>query len=68
MRDVMTKLEDCYTLPLHTRLNFETFTEIKEQGYSRIPVYSGEKENIVHILFTKGAQLSICVVARNCIA
>jgi metal transporter CNNM len=39
VEDVMTKLEDCYMLPLHTVLDFETIAEIKEQGYSCIPVY-----------------------------
>ena len=35
------------------RLNFETVSEIKGQGYSRIPVYSEERTNIVHILYAK---------------
>merc|ERR1719450_1348556 len=52
-RDVMTCLEDCYMLPIDTLLNFETISEIKDQGYSRIPVYDGECVNIVHILFAK---------------
>merc|ERR1719357_2104204 len=53
VKDVMTHLDDCYMLPLDTLLNFETISEIKEQGYSRIPVYDGERVNIVHILFAK---------------
>merc|ERR1712013_902125 len=51
--DVMTHLDDCYMLPIDTLLNFETISEIKDQGYSRIPVYDGERVNIVHILFAK---------------
>ena len=51
--DVMTQLEDCYMLPLSSVLNFKTVSEIKDQGYSRIPVYDGGRTNIVHILFTK---------------
>ena len=35
VREVMTRLEDCYMLPVDTILNFETISEIKEQGYSR---------------------------------
>ena len=49
----MTRLEDCYMLPMKTPLNFETVSEIREQGYSRIPVYDGDRTNIVHVLFAK---------------
>lgn len=49
----MTCLEDCYMLPIETKLNFETISEIKDQGYSRIPVFHEERANIVHILFAK---------------
>ena len=40
-------------LPLKTILNFETVSEIREQGFSRIPVYDGDRVNIVHVLFAK---------------
>ena len=40
-------------LPIETKLNFETISEIKDQGYSRIPVFKEERANIVHILFAK---------------
>jgi len=53
VKDVMTKLEDCYMLPLDKHLDFETVSEIKSQGYSRIPVYKQEKENVVYILLAK---------------
>ena len=53
VRSVMTKLEDVYMLPLNSILNFETVSEIREQGYSRIPVFENETNNIVHILFAK---------------
>lgn len=53
VRSVMTKLEDCYMLPLKTNLNFETVSEIREQGYSRIPVYNKDRADIVHVLFAK---------------
>merc|ERR1712106_723330 len=53
VKDVMTHLDDCYMLPIETLLNFETVSEIKDQGYSRIPVYDGDRVNIVHILFAK---------------
>ena len=53
VKDVMTHLDDCYMLPMETVLNFETISELKDQGYSRIPVYKGERSNIVHILFAR---------------
>ena len=46
-------MQDCYMLPLKSYLNFETVSEIREQGYSRIPVYDGDRSNILHILFAK---------------
>jgi len=53
VKDVMTKLEDIYMLQLDSVLDFETISEIREQGYSRIPVFNGEFNNIVHIMFAK---------------
>eukprot|EP00092_Neocalanus_flemingeri_P017590 GFUD01019031.1.p1 GENE.GFUD01019031.1~~GFUD01019031.1.p1 ORF type:complete len:1105 (+),score=307.53 GFUD01019031.1:114-3428(+) len=53
VKDIMTHIDDCYMLPLDSVLNFKTVSEIKDQGYSRIPVYNGERTNIVNILFTK---------------
>ena len=51
--DVMTPLADAFLLPLKTILDFDSISDIKTQGYSRIPVYDGERENIVHILLAK---------------
>ena len=53
MRDVMTRIEDCYMLSMDTVLDFETVSEIQSQGYSRIPVYQKERNNVVYILFAK---------------
>ncbi|ODN06181.1 Metal transporter CNNM2 [Orchesella cincta] len=50
---IMTRLEDTFMLPLDGELDFETLNEIRKQGYSRIPIYDGERRNIVTILFTK---------------
>ena len=49
----MTKLEDVYMLPCNTTFNFETISEIREQGYSRIPVYDTDRSNIQNVLLTK---------------
>ncbi|CAG4981489.1 unnamed protein product [Colias eurytheme] len=53
VKDVMTKLKDCFMLPINTVLDFETMTEIVKSGYSRIPVYEGHRGNIVTVLFIK---------------
>ncbi len=53
VKDIMTKVDDVYMLPLEAVLDFDTVSEIREQGYSRIPVYSNDRKNIVHILFAK---------------
>ena len=44
---------DCYMLPIDSVLYFETISEIKDQGYSRDPIYQGEKHDIVNILFAE---------------
>ena len=49
----MTKLDDIYMLPYKTVLNFETVSEIREQGYSRIPIYENDRFNVIHVLFAK---------------
>mmetsp|Transcript_17252 Transcript_17252/g.56065 ORF Transcript_17252/g.56065 Transcript_17252/m.56065 type:complete len:874 (-) Transcript_17252:45-2666(-) len=51
--DVMTPLEDVYMLPANTTLNFSTVRDIFEHGFSRVPVFKGERENIVGLLFVK---------------
>ncbi|KAL4714272.1 hypothetical protein ACJJTC_009624 [Scirpophaga incertulas] len=53
VKDVMTKLKDCFMLPITSVLDFETMTEIVKSGYSRIPVYDGHRGNIVTVLFIK---------------
>ncbi|XP_004927345.2 unextended protein [Bombyx mori] len=53
VKDVMTKLKDCFMLPINSVLDFETMSEIVKSGYSRIPVYEGHRGNIVTVLFIK---------------
>ncbi|ESO96326.1 hypothetical protein LOTGIDRAFT_65901, partial [Lottia gigantea] len=51
--DVMTKIDDVYMLDINTTLDFETMSEILKHGYTRIPVFDGEKSHIVNLLNTK---------------
>ena len=53
VEDIMTPLGDCYMLPIDSVLDFNTISEIKEKGYSRIPVFQGDETNVTHILLTK---------------
>ncbi|ESO10268.1 hypothetical protein HELRODRAFT_139909, partial [Helobdella robusta] len=47
--DVMTRIDDVYMIEENSLLNFETLNQIICSGYSRIPVYSGSRHNIVAI-------------------
>jgi len=53
VQSVMTPLEDVYMLPESTRLSFKVVREIFEQGFSRVPVFRGERQVIVGLLFVK---------------
>ena len=53
VENIMTPLADCYMLPVESVLDFKTVSEIKNKGYSRIPVYSQDETNIVYILLAK---------------
>ncbi|CAG2174196.1 unnamed protein product [Oppiella nova] len=51
--EIMTQIQDVFMLPYNTILNFETLTQINSQGYSRIPVFEGDRNNVVGILHAK---------------
>uniref|UniRef100_A0A8C7YPV5 Metal transporter n=1 Tax=Oryzias sinensis TaxID=183150 RepID=A0A8C7YPV5_9TELE len=53
VEDVMTPLRDCFMIPGDTTLDFNTMSEIMKSGYTRIPVFEGEKSNIVDLLLVK---------------
>ncbi|XP_031418108.1 metal transporter CNNM2 isoform X2 [Clupea harengus] len=50
---VMTPLRDCFMIPGDGILDFNTMSEVMESGYTRIPVFEGERSNIVDLLFVK---------------
>ena len=50
---VMTALNNVHMVELHDRLNFQTMLNIYRQGFTRVPVYDTERDNIVGILFVK---------------
>lgn len=51
--EIMTKLEDVFSLPTKSVLNFDTLSLIQKSGFSRIPIYDQERSNIVAVLFAK---------------
>ena len=57
VNDVMTKLDDAFLLNIEKKLDFKTISEITQRGHSRIPVYEGERANIIGILYTRDLSL-----------
>ncbi|XP_029114921.1 metal transporter CNNM2 isoform X1 [Scleropages formosus] len=53
VEDVMTPLRDCFMITADAILDFNTMSEIMESGYTRIPVFEGDRSNIVDLLFVK---------------
>ncbi|HEY0964726.1 MAG TPA: CNNM domain-containing protein [Candidatus Paceibacterota bacterium] len=53
VREVMTPAEAVVSFDEHQKLNDEFFTVVAEHGFSRLPVYSGTKSNIIGILYVK---------------
>ncbi|XP_062832443.1 metal transporter CNNM1 isoform X2 [Anolis carolinensis] len=52
--DVLTPLSRCFMLRADATLDFATVSEILRSGYTRIPVYEGDRrDNIVDLLFVK---------------
>ncbi|CAG0923668.1 unnamed protein product [Notodromas monacha] len=51
--EVMTKLDDVFMLSYEAVLDFTTMSEIRRNGYSRIPVYERDRSNIVGVLYVK---------------
>ncbi|KAK9874943.1 hypothetical protein WA026_005760 [Henosepilachna vigintioctopunctata] len=51
--EVMTKIEDVFMLDYEAVLDFGTVSEIMKSGFSRIPVFEGNRQNIVTMLYIK---------------
>ncbi|RWS24483.1 metal transporter CNNM4-like protein [Leptotrombidium deliense] len=50
---VMTPLDQVYMISASEKLDKETVSEIAQRGYSRIPIYSKERSNVVGLLYVK---------------
>ncbi|XP_074625391.1 uncharacterized protein LOC141883712 [Acropora palmata] len=53
VEDDYTPLDSVYMLDINRKLDKATMKEISEKGHSRVPVYDGDRENIVGLLFVK---------------
>ena len=53
VRDVMTKVDDVYMIAFNGTLDFDTMNEIMKTGYTRVPVYEGERSNVIALLNIK---------------
>ena len=53
VRDVMTELDKVFMVESSTRLTFQVLMDIYKSGFTRIPVYEIDRQNIVGMLFTK---------------
>ncbi|MFT5849442.1 MAG: metal transporter CNNM [Patiriisocius sp.] len=53
VREVMTPKEKVISFEINQRLTEDFFEAVTDHGHSRYPVYSGNAENIVGLLFTK---------------
>ncbi|CAD7701894.1 unnamed protein product, partial [Ostreobium quekettii] len=51
--DVMTTIDKVFMMEASVKLNFENTLDIYNTGYTRIPIYEGDRSNIVGILYTK---------------
>jgi metal transporter CNNM len=51
--DVMTPVTQIFRYEANTLITKEVLDKIKEEHYSRIPIYSGTRDNIIGILYAK---------------
>lgn len=53
VREVMTTIDKVFMLSLNRKLDFETMMEIYRSGFTRVPIYEGDPNNFVAVLFVK---------------
>ena len=51
--EVMTKFEDVYCISVDSVLDFKLMREIYDSGFSRIPIYERDRNNIVGLLYVR---------------
>jgi metal transporter CNNM len=53
VKDIMTDIRDVFMLNIDTTINFQQLQIIIDKGFSRIPVWEEDDNNIVGLLFVK---------------
>ncbi|CAM9946697.1 unnamed protein product, partial [Discosporangium mesarthrocarpum] len=53
VKAVMTPIKDVFMLGVDQKLNFKTLSVIFKSGFSRIPVFGNNRNDIIGLLFTK---------------
>ncbi|KAL6516063.1 DUF21 domain-containing protein [Orobanche gracilis] len=51
--EAMTPIESTFSLDVNSKLDWEVIGKILARGYSRIPVFSGNRKNIIGLLLVK---------------
>ena len=51
--EVMTPIDEVYMLEINTHLDHRMLREIYSKGFSRIPIYDKNKDNIVGVLMAR---------------
>lgn len=51
--DAMTPIDSTFALDINAKLNWETIQRILARGHSRVPIYDGDKRNLVGVLLVK---------------
>ena len=67
----MTHVERVFMLEASLALDYEIMLQIYKSGYTRIPVYEGDRNNIVGLLYTKDLILidpADKIILRNLVA
>ncbi len=53
IEQVMTPLDKVFMIDINSNLDEQTLKRIYSEGFSRIPVFEGERENIVGLLMAR---------------
>ena len=56
---ITTDLNNVFMLNINSNLDFSTLSTIIKSGYTRIPLYSCDRSNIVGVINAKGILISI---------
>ncbi|KAJ3089206.1 hypothetical protein HK102_006934, partial [Quaeritorhiza haematococci] len=50
---IMTHMDHVFMLPLEAKLDRDTMSKLLQAGHSRVPVYNGDRQNIIGVVLVK---------------